>query len=83
MQGHAGGLVEAGLAEGQGFGIAAAEVLRQVHAVIGPQRLFAEDLDAVAVQRAAFDQLLDAVVADHAIADDDQRLHIRSGSVHR
>ncbi|MCY1358384.1 hypothetical protein D9M69_449180 [compost metagenome] len=86
VQGHARMLVEAGFTQGQRLGVAAAEVLGQMHAVVGTQGLFTEDLDAIAVQRAALDQLLDAMMADHAVADDDQRLHIRSGSdvgVHR
>ncbi|MNN66840.1 hypothetical protein D3C81_1824350 [compost metagenome] len=82
MQGDTGALVQLRLAEGQRFGIAAGEVFGEMHAVVGAQRLFAEHMDAVAIQRAALDQLLDAVVADHAVADDDQRLHISEGSVH-
>ncbi|MNQ76391.1 hypothetical protein D3C85_912280 [compost metagenome] len=86
VQGHARMLVEAGFTQGQRLGIAAAEVFGKVHAIVGAQRFFAEDLDAIALQRAAFDQLLDAMMADHAIADDDQRLHIMCVSdvgVHR
>ncbi|MCY1343047.1 hypothetical protein D9M69_290550 [compost metagenome] len=83
VQGHARSLVEAGFAQGQGLGVAAGEVLGEMHTVVGAQRLFAEDFDAIATQCAALDQLLHTVVADHAIADDDQRLHIRSGNVHR
>ena len=51
------------------------QVLGQVHAIVGAPALFAEHQDAIARQRAALDQLLDAVMADHAIADDDQGLH--------
>ncbi|MCY1291837.1 hypothetical protein D9M69_403970 [compost metagenome] len=83
VQGDAGALVQRRLAEGQRFGVAAGEVFGKVHAVVGAQRLLAEHVDPVAIQRAALDQLLDAVVADHAVADDDQRLQTIEVSVHK
>ncbi len=79
VQGHAWRLVQLGTAEGQGFGIAAGEILGEVHAVIGAQRLFAEHMHAVLRQRATLDQLLDAMMADHAVADDDQPLLVCGG----
>ncbi|MNC32133.1 hypothetical protein D3C75_804770 [compost metagenome] len=76
VQVHTVGTVEVLLAQGQGFGTAAAEVLGQVHAVVGALALFAEHMHFEALQGAAADQLFDAMVADHAVADDDQSLSL-------
>ena len=73
---HAVGVVEIVLAQGQGLGTTAAEVFGQVHAVVGALALFAENLHLEALQGAAADQLFDAMVADHAVADDDQSLSL-------
>jgi len=64
--------VVVGIAHGQRLGVATAEVFGQVHAVIGALALFAEHMQLVAGEGAALDQLFDAVVTDHAVADDDQ-----------
>ncbi|KAG1242474.1 hypothetical protein G6F65_023002 [Rhizopus arrhizus] len=45
-----------------------------MHAVVGAAGFFAVDVDAIACQRAAGDQLLDAMVPHHAVADHDQGL---------
>ncbi len=74
VQVQAGACVQFGGAHRQGFGIAPAEVFGEVHAVVGALRLLAEHVDPVVFQRAGREQLLDAVVADHAVADDDQAL---------
>ena len=79
VQGQAFFFIEGGGAHGQGFGVAAAEVLGQVHAVVGALRLLTEHFDAVVRQGTAGEQLLDAVVADHAVADDDQSLLVSGG----
>lgn len=79
MQGQAGLLVQGGRAHGQGFGVAAVEVLGEMHAVIGAQRLFAEYMDLETLQSTIGDQLLDTVVADHAVADDDEARQVRGG----
>ncbi|MNH17009.1 hypothetical protein D3C79_766620 [compost metagenome] len=71
--------VQARLAQRQGLGIAAAEVFRQVHAVVGTLAFFAEHPHLEATQGTAFDQLLDAVMADHAVADDDQFFPLGDG----
>ncbi len=71
VQGQARLLVERRVAHGQRLGIAAAEVFGQVHAVVGALAFLAEHVDAIALQGTHGDQLLDAVVADHAVADDD------------
>ena len=76
VQVHAVGGVEIVLAQGQGFGTAAAEVFGQVYAVVGALALFAEHVQFEALVGAAADQLLDAMVADHAVADDDQSLSL-------
>ncbi|MNO54084.1 hypothetical protein D3C76_445470 [compost metagenome] len=76
VQVHAIGVVEIVLTQGQGFGTAAAEVFGQVHAVIRALALFAEYPHLEALQGAATDQLFDAMVADHAVADDDQSLSL-------
>ncbi|MNI74838.1 hypothetical protein D3C73_1309490 [compost metagenome] len=76
VQVHTVDAIEALLAQRQGFGTAAAEVFRQVHAVVGALALLAEHTQLEARQRAAFDQLLDAMVAHHAVADDDQSLSL-------
>nr|BFE96938.1 hypothetical protein GCM10020185_74740 [Pseudomonas brassicacearum subsp. brassicacearum] len=76
VQRDAGGLVQRRFAKGQGLGIAAREVLGQVHTVVGTHRLFAEHMHTVMIEGTALDQLLDAVMADHAIADHDQRLQL-------
>ena len=79
VQGQTFFFIEGGGAHGQGLGIAAAEVLGQVHAVVGALRLLTEHFDAVVRQGTAGEQLLDAVVADHAVADDDQSLLVSGG----
>ncbi|MCY1418090.1 hypothetical protein D9M71_336370 [compost metagenome] len=66
-------------AHGQGLGIPATEVLGQVHAVVGALAFLAEGVDLVPGQRAALDQLLDAVMADHPVADDDQGFALNRG----
>ncbi|MCY1427555.1 hypothetical protein D9M71_434050 [compost metagenome] len=76
VQVHAVIAVEVLPAQGQGFGTAAAEVFGQVHAVIRALALFAEYPHLEALQGAATDQLFDAMVADHAVADDDQSLSL-------
>lgn len=76
VQVHAVGGVELVFAQGQGLGTAAAEVLGKVHTVVGTLALFAEHPHLEALQGAAADQLFDAMVADHAVADDDQSLSL-------
>ncbi|MCY1250364.1 hypothetical protein D9M72_639980 [compost metagenome] len=65
------------VAQGQSFGIAAAEVFRQVHPVVGTLALFTKDLHFEPCQGAALDQLLDAMMADHAVTHDDQFFPVR------
>ncbi|MCY1406856.1 hypothetical protein D9M71_221360 [compost metagenome] len=60
--------------EGQGFSATAAEIFGQVHAVVGTLAFLTEHPQLITAQGAAFDQLLDAVMTDHAVADDDQLL---------
>jgi hypothetical protein len=43
-----------------------------VHPVVGALALFAEHMQLEALECATADQLFDAMVADHAVADDDQ-----------
>ncbi|MNQ37592.1 hypothetical protein D3C85_511420 [compost metagenome] len=74
VQGQALLFVQRGLAQRHRLGIAPVQVFGQVDAVIGAAGLLAEDVDAIARERAAGDQLLDAMVAHHAVADDNQRL---------
>ena len=50
--------------------------------VIGALALFAEDMDLVVVQGAGRQQLLDEVMADHAVADDDQTFFAGHDAVH-
>ncbi|GBH10428.1 Signal recognition particle GTPase [Pseudomonas syringae pv. actinidiae] len=50
-----------------------------MHAIIGTLRLFAENVNTIVLKRAAFDQLLDAMMTDHAITDDDQGFYISAG----
>ena len=76
VQVHAAGGVEVVLAQGQGFGTATAKVLGQVHSVVGALALLAEHPYLELLQGAAADQLFDTVVADHAVADDDQSLSL-------
>ncbi|MDT4860290.1 hypothetical protein FQZ97_948420 [compost metagenome] len=87
VQLHAVARIQIGFAQGQGLGIAAAEVLGQVHAVVGALALFTEHMHLILLECALLDQLLDAMMADHAVADDDQgvaldrsdeRVHSRS-----
>ena len=72
VQGHARRLVQRSVRQRQRLGITASEVFGQMHAVIGTHRLFAEHMQAIVLQRAALDQLRHTMMADHAIADDDQ-----------
>jgi hypothetical protein len=51
-----------------------------MHAIIGAHRFFAEHMQVVMIEGTALDQLLDAVMADHAIADHDQCLQLVQGS---
>ena len=76
-----GPFIERRFAHGHRFGVAAAQVFGQVHAIVGAQRLVAKDVDAIALEGATRDQLLDAMVADHAVADNDKRL-LRLGGGH-
>ncbi len=71
--------VVVGFAHRQRFGIAAAEVLRQVYAIVGALALLAEHVHVVAGEGVLFDQLFDAVMPDHAVADDDQCLVLERG----
>ncbi|RMU64502.1 Cellobiohydrolase A, partial [Pseudomonas savastanoi pv. glycinea] len=64
---------------GQRLGIAAGKVFGQMHAVVGTLCFFAKYMDAITLQCAACDQLLDAMVPDHAITDDDQGFYIVHG----
>ncbi len=66
-------------AERQRLGIAPAEVLRQVNAVVGALALFAEHVHLIMGKRTLLDELLDAMVTHHAIADDDQRFFLDRG----
>ncbi|MNZ50940.1 hypothetical protein D3C78_687410 [compost metagenome] len=66
-------------AEGQGFSAAAAEIFGQVHAVVGTLAFLTEHPQLITAQGAAFDQLLDAVMPDHAVADDDQFFPLGDG----
>ena len=68
-----------GIAHRQRFGIAAAEVLGQVHAVVSALVFLAEDVHVVAGEGVLFDQLFDAVMPDHAVADNDQCLVLERG----
>ncbi|RMS72185.1 hypothetical protein ALP62_05513 [Pseudomonas syringae pv. aceris] len=79
VQRQAGLFVDRHLAHGQRFGVAACEVFGQVHAVIGALCFLAKDVDAIAFECAACDQLLDAMMPDHAITDDDQGFYIVEG----
>ena len=47
------------------LGVAVGEILGEVHPVVGDMTLLAEDGDGIALGGAAFDQLLDQVVAEH------------------
>jgi len=75
------GGVIVGVTHRQGFGIAATEVFGQVNPVIGALVFLAIDVDLILTQGAALDQLLDAVVADHTVADDDQCFAFDRGDV--
>ncbi|KPY77343.1 hypothetical protein ALO94_201276 [Pseudomonas syringae pv. spinaceae] len=79
VQGEAGLLVQGHFTHGQRFGIAPGEILGQVHTIIGTLRLLAENVNTIMLKRAAFDQLLDAMMTDHAITDDDQGFYISAG----
>ncbi len=71
--------VVVGFAHRQRLGIAAAEVLGQVYAIVGALALLAEHVHVVAGEGVLFDQLFDAVMPDHAVADDDQCLVLERG----
>ncbi|MNV62528.1 hypothetical protein D3C71_1550770 [compost metagenome] len=66
--------IEGGIAHRHGFGVAAIQVFGQVDAVVGAARFLAIDVDAIALKRALGDQLFDAMVAHHAVADHHQGL---------
>src|SRR5690606_29502318 len=75
MQLHAVVGVPGGIAQRQAVGVASAEVFGKMDPIIGALAFFAEHMNLVALQRATRNQLLDAVMADHAVADDDQIFH--------
>ncbi|MNE10750.1 hypothetical protein D3C80_1034710 [compost metagenome] len=77
VQAHAMQGIQLRIAQGQGFGIAAAEVFREVHPVVGTLAFLTKDLDLETGKGAALDQLLDTMMADHAVADDDQFFPVR------
>ncbi|KPW90939.1 Uncharacterized protein ALO75_05421 [Pseudomonas syringae pv. coryli] len=79
VQRQAGLFIDRHLTHGQRFGVAAREVFGQVHAVVGALCFLAKDVDAIAFECAACDQLLDAMMPDHAITDDDQGFYIVEG----
>ncbi len=82
MQGDARRLVQRGFAQGQRLSIATAEILGQMHPVVGAHRLFTEDMQAIVVKGAALDELLDTMMSDHAIADHDQCLQfVQRGNI--
>lgn len=58
--------------QGQRVGVLTGEVVGQVDTVIGEVAFFAEYRDAVVMVLAAFDQLFDEVMADHAVAHHDK-----------
>ena len=60
-------LVKIRFTQRQRLGVAAAEVFRQVHPVIGPLAFFAEHMDVIPRQGAQLHQLLNAVVTDHTV----------------
>ncbi|MND44568.1 hypothetical protein D3C80_354080 [compost metagenome] len=64
--------VQARRRQRQSLGIAATEVFGQVYPVVGALALFTEHPQLEATQGIAFDQLLNAVMANHAVADNDQ-----------
>ncbi len=72
MQVHGVTVIEAGIAQRQRFGIGAAEILGQVHTVVGALALLAEHPQLQACEGTAFDQLLHAMMAHHTVADHDQ-----------
>jgi hypothetical protein len=74
VQGHAFLFIQRRVAQRHRFGVASVQVFGQVHAVVGAAAFFAVDVDAVARKRAAGDELFDAMVAHHAVADDDEGL---------
>ncbi|MNO60169.1 hypothetical protein D3C76_507730 [compost metagenome] len=76
VQVHALAGVETLLAHRQGLGAAAAEVFGEVHTVVGTLAFFTEHPHLEVLQGATLDQLLDAVVADHAVADNHQLLSL-------
>ncbi|MNV37162.1 hypothetical protein D3C71_1286710 [compost metagenome] len=67
-------LVQRRVTQRQRLGIATGKILGQMHTVVSAHRLFAENVQPIAVKGAALDQLLDTMMPDHAIADHDQRL---------
>lgn len=81
MQGDARLAVVVGGAERERFGITSGEILREMHAVVGDAAFFAEDMNLVVRGGTQCDQLFDAVMANHAIADDDQVFHAASSKV--
>ena len=66
--------IDLAVAQQERVGVAVRHVLGQVHAIVGAAYFLAEDVDAIVLQGAKGDELFDTVMADHAVADDDQRL---------
>jgi hypothetical protein len=73
VQVHAVGVVEIVLAQGQGSAQLPPKYSDRC-TVVGALALFAEHMHLEALEGATADQLFDAMVADHAVADDDQSL---------
>src|SRR5438309_1132955 len=67
-------LVPARLGQGELLGRAVRKVLGELDPVVGRPRFFAEGDDLVGPRRVELDQLLDKALADHAVADDHDRL---------
>ena len=76
----AGRVVQVGRPERQLLGVGAVEDRRQVDPVVGPAPLLADDDEGA---ETVLDGRLDEAVADHAVADDEDRIHVQTPSRRR